>query len=425
MGTKEQARQVLIDRHMPLVRSVARRYAGRGEELDDLVQAGAVALVRAYDRFDPDRGVTFATFVTPAIEGEIRRHLLDRTPAVRIPRELARMSRRVRRRQGELAAKLGRYPTTEELAAALDADLPEIERALAAQRAADPVKQSADDGALEEANPVHPLSDSDDRMLLAGGLRALDDRERRIVFLRFHADMTEREIGRAVGISQAHVSRLLDGALSKLRAELDGNDADITPEAVVSPGPVPKSPESPANGKDATPRARAGGQADSRIAAVAADQEGQATRPSKQKTHSTYSGRFLVRLPSELHEQLARAAERQDVSLNRYVTDALATSLTSPSASEAAAPETSASDPAASEAAASPRASKTNGSPPAAETAEPPLSNEPESASDSKDHTPPPSPGVLRVALATNLAVVVLAGVVAVVLLVLALQRGI
>lgn len=396
-GAKEQSRQVLIDRHMPLVRSVARRYAGRGEELDDLVQVGAVGLVRASDRFDPDRGVAFATFVTPAIEGEIRRHLLDRAPAVRIPRDVARMSFRLRRRQGELAAKLGRFPTTEELATALDADLPQVERALAAQRAADSVNQPAADGALEGSDPAHPLSDSDDRMLLAGSLRALDDRERRIVFLRFHADMTEREIGRAVGISQAHVSRLLDGALGKLREELVGNDADITPEAVISPVIPPRRRGKPANGKDNAPKARASSRADSRIVVVGADQESQATRPGKQKAGSNYSGRFLVRMPSELHEQLARAAERQDVSLNRYVTDALATSLT-------------------------PATDRTE-TPTPEDTEVVPDAQAPEPGADSPKQ--PRSPGVLRVALATNLAVVVLAGVVAVVLLVLALQRGI
>jgi RNA polymerase sigma-B factor len=398
MGFKEQSRQVLIDRHMPLVRSVARRYTGRGEELDDLVQVGAVGLVRASGRFDPDRGVAFATFVTPAIEGEIRRHLIDRAPAVRIPRDVARMGFRLRRRQGELAAKLGRFPTTEELATALDADLPQVERALAAQRATDSAKQPTADGALEGSDPAHPLADSDDRMLLAGGLRALDDRERRIVFLRFHADMTEREIGRAVGISQAHVSRLLEGALCKLRAELDGNDADITPEAVISPVLRPRSPGKATNAKGTTVKARATRQANSRIAAVGADQEGHTTRPGKQKAGSTYSGRFLVRMPSELHEQLARAAERQDVSLNRYVTDALATSLTSSTSepTEALTPD------------------KTELTPE-------PTAPEPNAGVLKQA----PSPGVLRVALATNLVVVVLAGVVAVVLLVLALQRGI
>ena len=394
-GAKEQSRQVLIDRHMPLVRSVARRYAGRGEELDDLVQVGAIGLVRASDRFDPDRGVAFATFVTPAIEGEIRRHLLDRVSAVRIPRDVARMSRRVRRRQGELATKLGRFPTTQEVATALDADLPAVERALAAHRAADSVTPPAGDEPLEGSDTAQPLVTSDDRMLLAGSLQALDDRERRIVFLRFHADMTEREIGRAVGISQAHVSRLLEGALVKLREQLDGNPADITPEAVISPVIPPRSPVKPANAKGPGPKARASGQANSRIAAVGADQQSQATRPGKHKAGSNYSGRFLVRMPSDLHEQLARAAERQEVSLNRYVTDALATSL-APAASEPV--ETLTPDDAAQTV-----------------VSEPPA-DEPKRA---------PSPGVLRVALATNLAVVVLAGVVAVVLLVLALQRGI
>lgn len=361
----------LIDSHLSLVRAVARRYAGRGEEFDDLVQVGAVGLVKASDRFDPSRGVAFATFATPAIEGEIRRHLRDRARSVRIPRDLQKTSRNVRRQQAELAARLGRFPTTSEVAEALRVDESEIERAITAERAGDQVALALGDEAWEPASPSESLDGSDNRMLLAASMQALTERERRIVFLRFHADLTERQIARTVGISQAHVSRLLDGALTKLRAEMAEQEpasgrsdrGDTTPNHVISDVP------------------------DSKIGRVGAEQKAGSGQPSKLKHTSSYSGKFLVRMPSELHEQLARAAQQEDVSLNRFVTEVLATSVGTRSASDQ-------------------------------ELA----SSEPEPAPSS---SPRLSPSAVRVALATNLVVVVVAGLVAVILLVLALQRGI
>jgi len=342
--------------HLPLVRALARRYAGRGEETDDLVQAGSVGLVKASARFDPSRGVAFATFVAPAVEGEIRRHLRERSPGVRLPRDMQRMSTELRRTRDELGASLGRAPEVAEVAAALDADVSEVERLIAADRARNPVPLSA--APQPEVDlPGEPdgLAETEYRVLLRGSLRALDDRERRIVFLRFHADMTEAHIARALGISQAHVSRLLDGALKKLRAELDSTGRDTTRSPAIS---RPKSPDIAA--------------VPPKISEVGTD-EGSKTQ---EKKAAGYSGRFLVRMPSELHEQLALKAERQQVSLNRYVTDTLSSSVGL-------------------------------------------------TATDREESSRGVRPRTLRMALVTNLAVVVLAGVVAVVLLVLALQRGI
>ena len=366
--------------HLPLVRAMARRYSGRGEEFDDLVQAGSVALVKASARFDPGRGVAFATFVAPAVEGEIRRHLRERSPGVRLPRDMQRMSTELRRTRGELAASLGRSPEVAELAAALDADVSEVERLIAADLARQPVAlATAGDREVESAGALDALAESEYRVLLAGGLRTLDARERRIVFLRFHADMTEAHIARTVGISQAHVSRLLDGALTKLRAELNGSDSpskrgDITKSAAISPSKAPEIADSqtkiPGVGAEESVGTRRGKVADGRS-------------NSPEKKTAGYSGRFLVRMPSELHEQLAHAAERQEVSLNRYVTDALSSSV---------------------------GMTGTDSSPERA------------GAAKRSDRL---APRTLRMALATNLVVVILAGVIAVVLLVLALQRGI
>jgi RNA polymerase sigma-B factor len=349
-GALDTSRQDLIRSHLPLVRAMARRYARQREELDDLVQAGSVGLVNASQRFDPSRGVAFATFVAPAVEGEIRRQLRERDGAVRMPREAQRMSTELRRCRTELAASLGRAPDVRELAAALDADVREVERLLVADLARNPVALGAQ-GSDVPANS-DALDRSEYRVLLAGGLRALAPRERRIVFLRFHADMTEGQIARTVGISQAHVSRLLESALTKLRAELTSprQTADSTETAVISADPTEKS-------SAATSR-----------------------RPAKQRARNGYSGRILVRMPSELHEQLALAAEREEVSLNRYVNDALS--------------------------------SRVDGSD----------SRTAEATGESRRRL---SARAVSLALATNVMIVVLAGIAAVVLLVLAVQHGV
>jgi RNA polymerase sigma-B factor len=190
------SRARLIESHLPLVRAIARRYDGRGEAPEDLVQVGAVGLIKAADRFDPSRGAAFATFATPAIEGEIRRHLRDRASSLRIPRALQQMSGELRRRRSELTAVLGRSPNVSELAAAIGADELDVERAISAERALESIRTSSEDNVVELADASEPHTASDDRVLVSEGLRVLDERERQIVLLRFHADMTEREIAR-------------------------------------------------------------------------------------------------------------------------------------------------------------------------------------------------------------------------------------
>ena len=401
-----QTRERLIESHLPLVRALARRYAGPDAELDDLVQVGSVGLIKASDRFDPGKGVAFATFATPTIEGEIRHHLRDRGSAMRIPRQLQQLGRRIHRCQGELAVKLGRSPTAAEVAAALGISEDEVDRALTAERARDSVPLAAE-GDVAEA----PTSGSEDRLTLASTVRGLDERERRIVYLRFHADKTERQIAREMGISQAHVSRLLSGALTKLRDGLEGA-GDTTAEPVVSPDSEAQNQrnrpqkhekrQTGGGGRRGRPQPVPDADLRSAIERWLAAERGHESPPeddksepargagngSERKTGSTHSGRFLVRMPSTLHEQLAQAAEREQVSLNRFVTDALATTV-------APAPETEPTEPTEPAAAAKPTA-------PAA-----------------------PPARTIRMVLAANLAIVVVSLSVAAVLLVLALQRGV
>ncbi len=366
-------RERLIESHLPLAKSVARRYAGRGVDLDDLVQVGAVGLIKAADRFDASRGVAFSTFAEPTIEGEIRHHLRDRSTPVRIPRELQRLGKRLRGRQGELGAQLGRAPTLSELADAVQADVSDVERALAAEQAREPVELPPAEAAAGTAVDAEPFASMDARLLLAERMHVLDERERRIVYLRFHADLTERQIARELDISQAHVSRLLAGALAKLESELADD-------------------ESPANGVDTTVVPR-------RIKAAAGVGGGSggsedAPGTGKPKPGTAYSGRFLVRMPSDLHEQLVQAAAREHVSLNRFVTGVLAESVTGEARTEVD---------------------------PAPAVTPPPATTEAE-APQGRSRNPARS---LRMAVAANVLIVVLAAAVAVVLLIIALQRGI
>lgn len=410
----EIERERLIEANLSLARYVARRYAGRGAELDDLVQVGALGLVKAADCFDPDRGVAFTTFAIPRIEGEIRHHLRDQTSSLRIPRELQRMSRRLRRAQSELTATLGRSPTVTELAQALDADEHEIERALVAERARDAIPLSFEEPP-DSAVADELLTISEDKLLLADGVRTLDERERRIVYLRFHADMTERQIADEVGISQAHVSRLLTGALTKLRTELgtaseDETGGDTAEKKVISH----QSDARNGSFKSQMRNQRTIKEADGKIAGVGAPESDakhseRGGRPSTRKGHASHSGRFLVRMPSKLHEQLAQAAEREQVSLNRFVTDTLAASVGT------------AHDVAPDGGLASERSGGSGHEHASGRAANGSAATNGVLAADAKR-----SPArTFRIALAANLVVVAFAAAVAVVLLVLALQRGI
>jgi RNA polymerase sigma-B factor len=388
----ERSREQLIEAHLPLVRSIAQRYSGHGEDLDDIVQVGAIALVKASKRFDPDRGVTFGTFAAPAIEGEIQRHLRDRAHPVRIPRDLHRMSRQLRRYERELSGKLGRPPTLPELADALGVEERDVKRALDSQHARE-AAPLPEDGALDLDGAAEAHAETNDRVDLEASLRALDKRERRIVFLRFHGDLTVRQIANEIGLSQAHVSRLLAGALEKLRAELATSSGAVTElatsmgadaELAASSGAGANGDTTPVISTDGTPRIRCVGD----TGEIPSEQEPEAPRAAR-----GYSGRFLVRMPKTLHEQLANAAERERVSLNRFVTDALAATIGESKAEKAV---IAATDPDAA-----------------------PTETVPSPA------PPQPHPRALRVALATNLVVVVIAGLVAVALLAVALSRGI
>jgi RNA polymerase sigma-B factor len=223
------AREQLIEQYMSLVRSLARRYSYRGEQLDDLVQIGAIGLIKAIDRFDIERGVELTTYATPNIIGEIKRHFRDKGWAVRVPRGLQELNVQLSRQIEELTVELGRSPTIPELAKAAGAEEEEVLEALESGRAYSSVSLSATGGQDEqgELDPLESLGSeepqyevSEDRALLAPGFRVLDERERKILHLRFFSGLTQSQIAQQIGISQMHVSRLIRRALEKIREEI-------------------------------------------------------------------------------------------------------------------------------------------------------------------------------------------------------------
>ena len=224
------AREKLIEQYMSLVRSLARRYAYRGEQLEDLVQIGAIGLIKAIDRFDLERGVELTTYATPNIIGEIKRHFRDKGWAVRVPRGLQELNVQLSRLMEQLTVQLGRSPTIPELAKASGSTEEDVLEALESGRAYSSLSLSSGGGGGDGDEDLDPLESigteehqyevSEDRAVLAPGFKALDERERKILQLRFFDGLTQSQIAQQVGISQMHVSRLIRRSLEKIRAEI-------------------------------------------------------------------------------------------------------------------------------------------------------------------------------------------------------------
>jgi RNA polymerase sigma-B factor len=186
------ARDRLVELYMPLVRTLAKRYANRGEQLEDLVQVGSIGLLQAIERFDPTRGRELAGFAAPTIAGEIRHHLRDRAAVVRIPR-----------RYVDSAVPSAPIPLSTS-----DEEDPRFGRAIATDA---------------------PYDSSEDRLTLVAGLRRLSVRERRIMHLRYFAGLSQEEIARQVGLSQVQVSRLIRASLERMRGALTAGGSSRAP----------------------------------------------------------------------------------------------------------------------------------------------------------------------------------------------------
>jgi RNA polymerase sigma-B factor len=222
-ATDANAREELILLHSPLARYLARRFQGRGEPLEDLTQVAMIGLLKAIDRFDPTREIRFTTYATATIVGELKRHFRDKAWSVRVPRRLQETALRVSRVVGELSQELGRSPTVGEVAARTELSDEEVIEGLDAVQAysAQSLDAPSDEDGTSSADRLGAEDDALETMegwaSVAPALRALEARERRILYLRFYQGQTQTQIADSLGISQMHVSRLLARTLRRLR----------------------------------------------------------------------------------------------------------------------------------------------------------------------------------------------------------------
>ena len=219
------ARERLIERFLPLAKQLARRYGSAGEPLDDLVQVASLGLVKAVDRYELERGTAFSSFAVPTILGEIKRHFRDTGWTVRVPRSIQERRIQVNRAIPALTGRLGRSPTTAEIAEHIQATTEEVLEAMEAAVAYEPVSLDSSPGADEDDETWAQAVGEDDPQYelvehgatLAPAMAALPPRERLILHMRFVEDMTQSQIADKVGISQMHVSRLIRKALEAMR----------------------------------------------------------------------------------------------------------------------------------------------------------------------------------------------------------------
>jgi RNA polymerase sigma-B factor len=452
------ARDRLVELYLPLVETFARRYQRSGD-YDDLFQAGSIGLINAIDRFDLARGGELTAFAVPNIVGEIKRYLRDATGSVRVPRPLQELRSRVRRCEAELGAALGRPPTPAELARKLGVGEDDVVQALSAGPTGEEPGDATVDG----------LDDSEERLMLASAFEVLDERERQIVYLRFVQDLSRKQVAEKLGISERHLSRQSQVALTKLRQQLEGagqGAGPLTPEPFglrhdaaerdERPSSLSRSSEGatqtpPGLRPEASPkrseRRRAPSAAPARvperlldlpyhISVVVADDgrswkahvdelpgcEGQGESPEEAvrsvrgamkewtadalanqrpipepRPESSHSGRLLLRMPQSLHRELARAAEAQQTSLNQFIASSLSRAIGLPSGDE---PQ--------------PTAGRHSGEESSVRHATGPETPRP-GGSDA---------GLVRLAIVTSLVVALVAGVAAVILLIVASQQA-
>ena len=217
-------REQMVIRYLPLARSLARRYAHRGE-IEDLNQVASLALLKAIDRFDPDRGLAFSSFAVPTILGELKRHFRDKGWMVRVPRDVQELNLRITKITESLTSELGRSPTPAELADRTGATVEQVLEARAANSAHHP--ESLDKPVTEDGEQLLDLAGgsidpgyehAETAAVVDGLLATLGEREREILRLRFAEDLTQAEIGELMGLSQMHVSRLIRRSISALQA---------------------------------------------------------------------------------------------------------------------------------------------------------------------------------------------------------------
>lgn len=224
-------RDRLIEMNIGLAEAVARRFGGRGERHDDLLQVALVGLLKSVERFDPERGLAFSSFATPTIEGELKRHFRDKRWAVRVPRRLQELMLEVNQSVATLTQRRGRSPTIEEIAADTSLSSEDVLEALEAGRAivAAPIENDDKEGAGgvvdRRGNIDTGIEAVEQRMIVSQLLDSLPTRERAIVVLRFYEGLTQSEIAKRLGVSQMQISRILARTLDRLRTGAAAGDA--------------------------------------------------------------------------------------------------------------------------------------------------------------------------------------------------------
>ena len=226
-----EVRDQLIVSHLNLVRFLASKFKNRGEPLDDLIQVGTIGLIKAIDRFEPNRGLEFTTYATPTIMGEIKRHFRDKGWSVRVPRRLQELSAKINQATDELTKELQRSPSIEEIAKRLDTTVEECLEAMESSSAyssvplegggssadGDETPSVIDQYVTEDEN----LAGSDDRIVLEDAIRDFSPREQEIIRMRFVEGLTQVEIADKLNISQVQVSRLLRRTLKRIQEKID------------------------------------------------------------------------------------------------------------------------------------------------------------------------------------------------------------
>jgi RNA polymerase sigma-B factor len=228
-ASRQDARDRLVGLHLPLAEHCARRFRNRGEPFEDLVQVGTIGLIKAVDRFDGDRGVEFSTYATPTIIGEIKRHFRDKGWAIRVPRRLQELRMRISAATPQLTQQLGRAPTPSEIAERLGVDTEEVVEGIESSNAYATLSLDAgdngDDNAVSMLDTMGVSDEGIEHVELRESIKPLLDslpaREKNILMLRFFRNMTQSQIAVEVGVSQMHVSRLLNRTLEHLRAAIE------------------------------------------------------------------------------------------------------------------------------------------------------------------------------------------------------------
>lgn len=231
---RQTVRDRIVEVHLPLLHYLAKRFAGRTESLEDLVQVGAIGLLKAIERFDPSLGHRFATYAAPTITGEMKRHLRDNGWLVKVPRRAQELHTGVARVREELSHTLGREPTVSEIASRLDASPDEVAESLDVAKAqvAAPLDQlidTADGPGFQSliAEVEEGFDHVERRSVLSEAMASLTAQEREVIRLRFAEGKSQAEIGATIGVSQMQISRIITRSVAKMRERVDLEPSDV------------------------------------------------------------------------------------------------------------------------------------------------------------------------------------------------------